>query len=120
MPSFQFDIGNRSRTVGRFIGHVRSELQRAFLVEKATRKLSFQGLASLLNINRSVVHRQIMGVENMTLRSVAELAWAMGWEPAFSLKKQQTTGNYFIATTGIIAPQVRSRTETSNTSMLAA
>lgn len=119
MPSFQFDIGGRGRTVGRFVGHVRDELQRAFSFEKAARKLSFQAIATALGVNRSVVHRQIMGVENMTLRSVADLAWAMGWYPEFSLKKIDTDGmNYFITSDEVPKNIRKTRTQTDDVGAL--
>jgi hypothetical protein len=87
MTSYLFDIGGKRRAAARFIGHVRSELQRALVAEKATRKITQQAIAKLLGVNRSVINRQLMGFENMTLRRVAELAWALGWEIVFELRK---------------------------------
>ena len=87
MNSFMFDIGEKARKAARFIWHVRSELQRALIAEKATRKLTQQAIADQLGVNRSVINRQLMGEENLTLRSVAEIAWALGWEPVFELRK---------------------------------
>jgi hypothetical protein len=41
----------------------------------------------VLDERRPVINRQLLGKENMTLRSVAELAWALGWEIRFELRK---------------------------------
>ena len=87
MNSFVFDIGERARKVSRFVGRVRSELQRALIAEKKSRKLSQQEIAQLIGVNRSVINRQLMGTENLTIRRVAELAWALGWDIEFKLKK---------------------------------
>jgi hypothetical protein len=87
MNLYLFDIGERARVVGRFIGQVRSELQRALVIEKAARKLTQQQIANVIGTSRSVINREITGEENLTLRRVAELAWALGWEIVFELRK---------------------------------
>ena len=85
MTSFVFDIDDKSMAVALAIGHVRTELQNAFLAEKKTSKITQQQIATKIGVNRSVINRQLMGMENLTYRSIAELAWAMGYEPDFSL-----------------------------------
>jgi plasmid maintenance system antidote protein VapI len=89
MNLYLYDIGERARRAGRFIGHVRAELQKAWLLEKASRNITQQQIATVLDVDRSVINRQLMGYENLTLRSVAGLAWALGWEPVFYLQKCQ-------------------------------
>jgi DNA-binding phage protein len=89
MHSFEFDIGDRARKVSRFIFHVRHELQRALLAEKSARKVTQQSIAEKIGVNRSVINRQLMGEENLTLRSVADLAWALGWDLSFKLEKPE-------------------------------
>jgi predicted XRE-type DNA-binding protein len=87
MTSLIYDIGERPRTASRFISHVRSELQGALIKEKKKRKLTQQAIAKILGVNRSVINRQFVGTENLTLRSVAELAWALGYDVDFKLSK---------------------------------
>ncbi len=87
MPSFEFDIGERSRVGARFISHVRDEIQNALFSEKSERKVTQQQIAEKLDTSRAVINRQIMGLENMTLRRVAEILWAIGWEPHFEARK---------------------------------
>ncbi len=119
MNSYLFDIGDRPRKVSRFIAHVCAELQRALVEEKSRRKISQQSIAKKLGINRSVINRQFIGEENLTLRSIAELAWALDWEPDFRLRKnevdvgQNDTRNVvpsgeklnFVSISGIPGPQ---------------
>jgi transcriptional regulator with XRE-family HTH domain len=85
--SFQFDIGSRARNAGRFIGRVRNELLRALSEKKKDGKLSQQALAKKLDVHRSLINRQLSGEANLTLRSLADLAWAMDMEIWFELKK---------------------------------
>ncbi len=94
MTSYVFDIGEKARTVSRFIGHVRSELQKAFIAERAIRKLTQQQIANELGVNRSVINRQLMGTDNITLRRVAEFAWVLGWDIDFVLRKRTNEGNH--------------------------
>jgi transcriptional regulator with XRE-family HTH domain len=89
MTSFVFDIGEKSRRVSRQLGQLRSDLQDAFLAEKKSRRLTQQAIAESLNVNRSVINRQLKGTENITARSAIELAWAMGWDTRFEVFKPQ-------------------------------
>jgi HTH domain len=87
MPSFEFDIGEQARIGARFIAHVRDEIQRALFSEKDARRITQQQIAEKLGTSRAVINRQVMGLENMTLRRVAEILWAIGWEPHFEARK---------------------------------
>jgi len=75
----------RKRVAGRFIAAVRRELQKALAEEHKGRGLTQAGIAADLGVNRSVIHRQIVGHENLTLTRVAELACALGRIPHFTL-----------------------------------
>jgi transcriptional regulator with XRE-family HTH domain len=89
MRSFVFEIGERSRKVSRLIGKLRSDLQKAFVIEKKSQKLTQQAIATRLNVNRSVINRQLTGTENLTVKSAVELAWAMGWETRIEVFKPE-------------------------------
>lgn len=93
MTSYNVEIGEKARIGARFVARVRSEIQRAFAVEKGRRRLTQQSISKRLGVNRSVINRQLMGLENMTLRSAAELLWAIGWEPSFeALRREPSHG----------------------------
>ncbi len=98
MPSYEYKIDERSRAGSRFITSVNSELRHALVTEKSERKLTQQAIADKLGVNRSVINRRFMGLENMTARSIGELLWAIGWEPHFEARKiEQNYGdNEFI------------------------
>jgi len=84
-----FDVGEKARAVGRFVGEVRAQLQIALAAEKESRKLTQQKIATMIGTNRSVINREILGYENISVRRLGELAWALGWEPDFQLRKPQ-------------------------------
>jgi hypothetical protein len=89
MNLYLFDIGEKARKTARFVGHVRAELQKALVAEKKDRHLTQQQIATAIGTSRQVINRQIMGFENLSLRRVAELAWVLGWEIVFYLRKPQ-------------------------------
>lgn len=92
--SYELKIDPKKRAAGRFIGTVRKALILAAIEEKEKNGLTQQKVAQCLGVNRSVINRMLRGEENLTLRSVAELAWAMGWEPDFRLSpKAADRGN---------------------------
>jgi hypothetical protein len=84
---FHFDIGGRARHAGRFIGRVRAELLRALSERKAETGLSQHALARKIDGDRAQINRQFSGEADLSLRSLADLAWAMDMEISFELKK---------------------------------
>jgi transcriptional regulator with XRE-family HTH domain len=66
---------------------VRCELLKALSERKAEAGLPQQALAEKLGIKRSLINRQLSGEDSLSLRSLADLAWAMDLEISFELKK---------------------------------
>lgn len=85
--SFRILSDPRQRFASRFIARVRDELMRALMVEKSQRGLTQAELARKLGVNRSVINKELSGKANLTLRRVAELAWALDCEVSFSMDK---------------------------------
>ena len=101
MPSFRLSITPHKAVGARFIARVRRELQKALAEEHASpRKLTQAEIARVLGVHRSVINRQLLGVENLTLGRVGELACVLGREPEFVLRKPEEIpgANYPIAT----------------------
>jgi len=116
MPSFEFDIGEQARTGSRFIAHVRDEIQRALFSEKSERKITQQQIAEKLGTSRAVINRQIMGLENMTLRRVAEILWAIGWEPYFGVRRIRAGENQYPAVV-YQPPSIKASATTTNSNL---
>lgn len=83
--SFQIAISPNRRAAARFIGKVRRALQWALIENPDIKRTQ---IANELGVHRSVITRQLNGRQDMSLGRVAELAWAMGYEPDFILRKQ--------------------------------
>jgi transcriptional regulator with XRE-family HTH domain len=75
-------------------------VQKAFAEEKAARNLTQAEIARALGVDRSVINRQLMGTENLTVRRIGELAWALGRDLNFSLTKPVARMHCNIATSG--------------------
>ena len=87
MTSFDLDFDDeKSRAGSEFMFRISQELQRAFLSEKKSRKLTQQAIANELDTSRAVINRQLQGLENIGARRIGELFWAMGWEPHFEAR----------------------------------
>jgi plasmid maintenance system antidote protein VapI len=86
--SYELKIDPKKRAASRFIGKVRKALISAAIEEKKLSGISQKEIAEAIGVNKSVVSRMLKGESNLTLRSVGELAWALGWEPDFTLKRR--------------------------------
>lgn len=113
MPSFEFDIGESERVGSRFMSDVRDELQRALAAEKAERKITQQQIADKLGTSRAVINRQIMGIENLGIKRVAEILWAIGWRPHFEARKISAGENQHPAVQ-LKEPEVKTTISTTN------
>jgi hypothetical protein len=118
MPSFNFDIGEKERAGSRFLSDVRDELQRALAAEKSRRKMTQQEIANLLETSRAVINRQIMGLENIGIKRVAEILWAIGWEPYFEARPIPEGENEFIRPAATTPRQPDSDNRTARASAL--
>lgn len=88
---FDLEIDQKESAVGRFIGSVRKSLLRIAIREKELHGVTQQSVASKLGVNRSVINRILKGQANLTLRSIAEIAWALGYTAEITLKKASDT-----------------------------
>lgn len=88
MSSFRLKIDPRQRAVGRFILSVRTALQQAFAEEQAEHGLTRAELARRLDTHRSAITRWLSGSDSLSLRTIAELAWALGREVDLVFRKK--------------------------------
>jgi hypothetical protein len=85
--SFKLRISQKERAAGRFIGSVRKALVLAAIEEKKLSGITQADVASKLEVDRSFVNRLLRGNANLTLKTIGELSWAMGWEPVFTMRR---------------------------------
>ena len=86
--SYELKIDPKKRAASRFIGKVRKALISAAIAEKELSGISQKEIAEAIGVHKSVISRMLKGESNLTLRSVGELAWALGWDPEFNLKRR--------------------------------
>lgn len=100
--SYRFSIDPKNRLIGRWVTSVIDAIQRAYAEEADSRGLTQAEIARVLDIDRSVVNRRLTGETNLTLRSIGELAYALGRTPRFSLVKpvRGYGQNYSVAADG--------------------
>ncbi|RYE41671.1 MAG: helix-turn-helix domain-containing protein [Hyphomicrobiales bacterium] len=79
LMSFQMQIDERSAQAARLIMRVHREIQKAFS-SSAKEGMTQQALATKLEVNRATVNRRLQGLENMTLRTISDMAWALDCE----------------------------------------
>src|SRR5215469_13993072 len=86
MTFFRFDIHARSRKAARLMGRVRRELLKAVMEERDA-GLTQQELAQRLQAQRATINRQLSGEAEITLRGLADLAWALDRVTSFELRR---------------------------------
>jgi hypothetical protein len=59
--------------------------------ENKKRGLKQADVARAINVHRSIINRELRGQKDMTLGRVAELGWAMGRVPSFSLHEAKNS-----------------------------
>jgi hypothetical protein len=74
---------NRKPSVRRTIylklaSDVESQLRQAYAKRHEQKRATQAGIAGKLGVDRSAVHRRLMGRTNMTIETIADLVWALG------------------------------------------
>jgi hypothetical protein len=95
----ELEINEQSRVGSMFMARVANEIRRAAAVEKSTRKITQQTIAKKIGTSRAVVNREMQGFENLGARRIAELLWALGWEPFFEARKLPEGQNFCLEAT---------------------
>lgn len=72
---------------GRYVEHVRSSIQRAFVEEKEANGITQAAIAHKLGVSSSVISRELHGLRDISLGRVAEYAWALNRNIHFELPK---------------------------------
>lgn len=70
-------LDKRRRTYVRLVGKIQNALNQALAEEHEKRNLTRTGMATVLGTNKSFVTRKMNGTSNMTLETLADLAFAL-------------------------------------------
>lgn len=100
MRSFRINkIGSRRATFLNLVGQVGSQLRDAYTRRYEQRLENQASLAKKLDVNRSAINRRLSGRTNMTLQTLADLVWSLGYAIKIIIyDPKETHGeNYFPA-----------------------
>jgi transcriptional regulator with XRE-family HTH domain len=86
-------LDDREKSYVRLIGEIEHALNQALSEEHKSRGLTKAQIASLIEKNKSFVTRKLSGSSNMTLETLADLAWAMNRPVRVSLPSRAPSGN---------------------------
>lgn len=90
--SFDLDLAEKDEASSDFVAVVGDKLQQALLHRKTHDKLTQRALADKLEVDRSRVNRCFSGHSNMTIATLAEIAWALGNTIVFDLVPEEEFG----------------------------
>lgn len=94
MTLFQISVSPRRRAAARFNGEVRREVQRALLEAKARQGITQAKIAREIDVDRSVINREVRGVRDISLGRLAEIGSLIGKRAIFRYEEEATTGNH--------------------------
>lgn len=77
MQSSSLTMDKRRRTFVRFLGEIKHALNQALAEEFKERKLTRKHMADILGVDKSFITKKLMGESNMTIETLADLAFAL-------------------------------------------
>ena len=86
MTTYNMAIEPRRQVFVRLAGRLLAELQLAYTCEHDARGITRTDIAAALGVHKSVISRRLNGTSNLTLESLADLAWALDHEITISLR----------------------------------
>ena len=79
LPSSRRRIDPRRRIYLSLAGQIEGQLRDAYARKHAAGLETQSSLAQKLGVNRSAVHHRLMGRTNMTIETIADMVWALGY-----------------------------------------
>lgn len=103
--SFQLDTDEKSFAGSSLILDTVREIQSSFAQQKRLYKFTQQALANKLGLkHRSVVNKWLKGSENLSLRTIGELAWALNKKAVIRFEDcEEDGGNFFDTSPHVVA-----------------
>ena len=85
MRIFKKQPDNRRSIYMKLVGEIESQLRQAYAKRYEQGRDTQASLAKKLKVDRSVIHRRLSGRSNMTVQTIADMAWALGYCVAFAI-----------------------------------
>lgn len=90
--SYRIKISQKRKIFARLLGEIHDQLYQAFTKRAEEDGLTKTGLAKKLGVHKSLITRKFNGTSNLSIRTLAEMAWAMEHHPEFKLTPMKTIG----------------------------
>lgn len=87
--SFLFELDPKQEVAADLISDIGRQLQSLHAERQALGKLTQQDIATRLGLDRARVNKCLSGSNNLTLRTLAELVWAMDGEIEVTIRLPQ-------------------------------
>lgn len=84
--SFQIELEPKDEAAADLISHVGWQLQALLSARQEREKLTQQEIATRLGVDRARVNKCLSGFNNLTLKTLAELVWAMDGEIELTIR----------------------------------
>lgn len=91
--SYKISVPSRRRKFVRLLTRIHSEIDRAIVREYQATGTTKSDIAGRLAVHKSTITKRLNGNANLTLRSIADLAWALNQDIEFRLTAQDTSRN---------------------------
>jgi DNA-directed RNA polymerase subunit N (RpoN/RPB10) len=78
LQSFQTKIDPRRQVFLSLSGQIEGQLRAAYDQRFHAGEVTQASLANQLGVNRSCIHRRLVGHTNMTMETIADMVWALG------------------------------------------
>jgi hypothetical protein len=92
LRSFRTKLDGRRSTYIHLSGDVETQLREAFDERHQAGEETQASLAEKLGVNRSVIHRRLTGRANLTLSTLADMVWALGYAIKIVIYKPSEAG----------------------------
>lgn len=103
MTCFQLDVPPKDRESGRFLAQVHAQLASAAYEAKKKRGLTQAAVAEQIGCDRGSLSRLLSGGGNPTVRTIGELAWALGYKPELVLRPIEEAQNEWWLSDSLLA-----------------
>lgn len=78
MRSFRTKLSERRQAFISLAGQIEGQLRDAYAKRYEAGEINQTALAAKLDVDKSAIHRRLTGRTNMTVETLADMAWALG------------------------------------------
>ncbi|QQM31750.1 helix-turn-helix transcriptional regulator [Martelella lutilitoris] len=118
MMSFSLGLSEKDRATGRFKSRVNRGLIRAVLTAKKKKQLTQSDIARLMEIDKSTLSKILNGKGNLTLKTIGDLAWAVGLTPHIEFREKEQHHKLVLSNSAHLSKGVRTKNADSSSNFI--